>query len=157
MAQLRHEYEQFRATNTEVLVMAPNKPASLARYLNAHPTPFPILSDPARASPSRYGIEAIHAPFLTFFVGAMFVVDRAGRIRFADYSVPLVSRPDDNQALAVQLRCRSPAGSFSAGPAGPRHPASGAAPPKPPMTVWAARLTPSSPEVAASAGNAKSA
>ncbi len=101
MAQLRHEYEQFQATNTEILVMAPNRPASIARYLNAHPTPFPILSDPGARVAELYGIDAIRAPFLTMFVGAMFVVDRAGRIRFADYNVPLVNRPDDNPALAV--------------------------------------------------------
>ncbi len=101
VAQLRHEYEQFRATNTEVLVMAPNKPASIARYLNAHPTPFPILSDPGARVAELYGIEAIRAPFLTVFIGAMFVVDRARCIRYADYNVPLVRRPDDNPALAV--------------------------------------------------------
>ena len=101
MAQLRHEYEQFRATNTEVLVMAPNRPASIARYLNAHPTPFPVLSDPGARVAELYGIEAIHAPFMTVFIGAMFVVDQAGRIRFADYNVPLVSRPDESRALAV--------------------------------------------------------
>lgn len=101
VAQLCHEYEQFRATNTEVLVMAPNRPASIARYLNAHPTPFPILSDLGARVAELYGIEAIHAPFLTVFVGAMFVVDQAGRIRYVDYSVPLISRPDDNKPLAV--------------------------------------------------------
>jgi peroxiredoxin len=101
VAQLRHEYEQFRATNTEVLVMAPNRPASIAKYLNAHPTPFPILSDPGAQIAELYGIEAIHAPFMTMFIGAMFAVDRSGRIRFADYSVPLVSRPDESRALAV--------------------------------------------------------
>ena len=101
MAQLRHEYEQFRATNTEIIVIAPNKPASLAKYVNAHPTPFPILSDPGATTAERYGIETIHAPFLTFFIGSMFVVDRSGRVRFADYNVPLVRHPDDNQALAV--------------------------------------------------------
>ena len=79
MAQLRHEYEQFRATNTEIIVIAPNKPASLAKYVNAHPTPFPILSDPGATTAERYGIETIHAPFLTFFIGSMFVVDRGGR------------------------------------------------------------------------------
>ena len=101
MAQLRQEYEQFRAANTEVLVMAPNRPASLARYVNAHPTPFPILSDQGATVAASFGIEAIHAPFMTVFIGAMFVVDRAQRIRYADYSVPLVSRPDDSKPLAA--------------------------------------------------------
>ena len=103
MAQLRHEYDQFAATNTEILVMAPNKPASLAKYVAAHPTPFPILSDPGARVAEMYGIEAIHAPFLTFFIGSMFVVDRSRRIRFADYNVPLVRRPDDNPALSTLL------------------------------------------------------
>jgi peroxiredoxin len=101
VAQLRHEYEQFRATNTEILVMAPNKPASLAKYIRANPTPFPILSDMDARIAERYGIEAIHAPFLTFFIGSMFVIDQTCRIRFADYNVPLVARPNDNRALAV--------------------------------------------------------
>lgn len=103
MAQLRQEYEQFQGTNTEILVMAPNKPASLARYIHANPTPFPILSDPDARTAERYGVETIHAPFLTFFVGSMFVVDRACVIRFVDYNVPLVRRPDDNRALATLM------------------------------------------------------
>jgi peroxiredoxin len=103
VAQLRHEYEQFRAANTEVLVMAPNRPASIARYVNVHPTPFPILSDPGARVAEAYGIAAVHAPFLTMFVGAMFVVDRTGQIRYADYNVPLVSRPDDSKPLAVLM------------------------------------------------------
>mgnify|MGYP003386323247 CR=1 FL=1 len=81
--------------------MAPNKPASLAKYVAAHPTPFPVLSDPGARVAEMYGIEAIHAPFLTFFIGSMFVVNQARRILFADYNVPLVRRPDDNGALAV--------------------------------------------------------
>lgn len=101
MAQLRQEYEQFAATNTEILVMAPNKPASLARYIGANPTPFPILSDPDARTAEMYGIETIHAPFLTFFIGSMFVVDRGGIVRFVDYNVPLVRRPDDHGAMAV--------------------------------------------------------
>ena len=83
--------------------MAPNRPASIAKYLNAHPTPFPVLSDPGAHVAESYGIEAVHAPFLTMFVGAMFVVDQARRIRYADYSVPLMSRPDDTKPLAVLM------------------------------------------------------
>jgi peroxiredoxin len=101
VAQLRHEYDRFQATNTEVLVMAPNRPASIAKYLSANPTPFPILSDPGASVAELYGIEALHAPFLTFFIGAIFVVDRSARIRFADYNVPLVSHPDESKVLAV--------------------------------------------------------
>ena len=103
MAQLRHEYDQFRATNTEIIVIAPNKPASIARYVKAQPTEFPILSDPGARTAELYGIEAVHAPFLTVFIGAMFVVDQDARVRYADYNVPLVSRPDDNKALAVLM------------------------------------------------------
>jgi peroxiredoxin len=101
VAQLRHEYPQIQATNTEVLVLAPNKPASLAKYVAAHPTPFPLLSDAGADVAERYGIEALHLPFLPLFVGALFVVDRGGRVRYADYAVPLVARPDERAALAV--------------------------------------------------------
>jgi thioredoxin-dependent peroxiredoxin len=101
VAQLRHEYPEFKAENTEILVMAPNRPASIAKYVNAHPTPFPILSDPGARVAELYGIEIIHAPFMTVFIGAMFVVDQDGRVRYADYSVPLISRPDDSKPLAV--------------------------------------------------------
>lgn len=99
MAQLRHEYEQFQAANTEVLVMAPNQPASIARYLNAYPTPFPILSDPGAEIAQMYGVETVHARFLVF-VAAMFVVDQARRIRYVDYDVAIIN-PDDSKPLAV--------------------------------------------------------
>lgn len=101
MAQLCQEYDQFRAANTEILVIAPNRPASLARYVNAHPTPFSILSDPSAYVAGSYGIEVVHKAFLTLFVGASFVVDQAGRICYADYSMPLVGSVDESPALAV--------------------------------------------------------
>lgn len=101
MAQLRHEYAQFRSLNTEILVVAPNRPASLARYMRANPTPFLLLSDPGAGVAARYGIEALHIPFFTMFIGALFVVDRGGRVRYANYEAPLVARPDESAALGV--------------------------------------------------------
>ena len=45
MAQLRHDYQEFKALNTEVLVIVPNGLRTIAKYIENNPTPYAILSD----------------------------------------------------------------------------------------------------------------
>jgi thioredoxin-dependent peroxiredoxin len=101
VAQLRHDYEKFQAANTEMIVIVPNKISTLARFLNENPAPFPILSDPDAPTAQRYGVDTKQALFLTLFTRTMFLVDRAGVIRYAEYGVNLLSEPDDRKPLAV--------------------------------------------------------
>jgi len=45
MAQLRHDFEKFSALNAKILVMVPNGPFMIKRYIKKNSTPFTILTD----------------------------------------------------------------------------------------------------------------
>ena len=64
--------------------MAPNRPAWITKYVDAppHAVPDPRAVQGARANAELYGIETLQPPpFVTVFIGAMFVVDQDGRSR----------------------------------------------------------------------------
>ena len=98
MAQLRHDYPQFKALNTEVLVMVPNGPRMIQQYLLAHQTPYPILSDKG----SKVAAQYFQVKKL-FVLGTptVFLVNRAGLIIYAHYASSLIEEPDNREPLRV--------------------------------------------------------
>ena len=83
MAQLRHDYPQFEALNTTILVMVPNGPRTIARFLEGHPMPYPILTD------KRAEVAGQYLQFKQFFslgTPCVFLVDRTGRIVYVHYA-----------------------------------------------------------------------
>jgi peroxiredoxin len=98
MAQLRHDYEKFKALNTEVLVMVPNGPKMISRYTNGNAIPYPILTDKGSQVAARYfQIKK----FLLAGTPSVFLVDRLGKIRYAHYATSLIAEPDNQEPLAV--------------------------------------------------------
>ncbi len=98
MAQLRRDYAKFQALNTEILVMVPNGPRMIARYIERHPTPYPILSDKGSAVAGQY-LQVKR--FFALGTPCVFLVDRGGRIRYAHYASSLTAEPDNREPLAV--------------------------------------------------------
>ena len=98
MAQLRHDYAKFQALNTEVLVMVPNGPRMIARYIERHSTPYPILSDKGSAVAGQY-LQV--KKFFALGTPSVFLVDRARRIRYAHYASSMIEEPDNRESLAV--------------------------------------------------------
>jgi len=105
MAQLRRDYEQFRALSSEVLMVVPNGPKMIERYLKAHATPYPILSDKGARVAAQYGIELRGAIILPVYPPSVFLVDRAGKIRYVNYQSSYILEPDlrEPQAVLAQL------------------------------------------------------
>ena len=98
MAQLRHDYQKFKALNTEVLVMVPNGPKLIERHINKYKTPYPILSDKGSKVAAQYfQIKQF------FLVGTptVFLVDKTGTIRYVHYATSLIEEPDNKEPLAV--------------------------------------------------------
>ena len=104
MAQLRHDYDKFKALNTEVLVMVPNGPKMIARYIHQTATPYPILSDKgSKVAGAYFQIKK----FLLAGTPTVFLVDKSGRILYAHYETSLVAEPDNQEPLAVVAQLTS--------------------------------------------------
>jgi peroxiredoxin len=98
MAQLRHDNPQFEAQNTAILVMVPNGPRTIERYLRANPMPYPILTD-KRAEVAGQYLQV--RQFLSLGTPCVFLVDRSGRIRYTHYARSMIQEPDNRGVLAV--------------------------------------------------------
>ena len=79
MAQLRHDYEQFEAADTEVLVIVPNGPKMIAKHVQEHNPPYRILSDKGAEVAKQYGVQSKSLPFLTAFRPAVLLVGQVGQ------------------------------------------------------------------------------
>jgi peroxiredoxin len=101
MAQLRHDYPQFQALNCAVLVVVPNGPRSIARYVEQHRTPYPILSDKGARVAAQYGIDTRHLLRMSIFTPTVLLVDQAGVIRYSNYQSSYIQEPDNRQPLGV--------------------------------------------------------
>lgn len=98
MAQLRHDYKKFQALNTEVLVMVPNGPFMINRYLNNNPTPYLILTDKGSKVAEQYFQTK---QFFAIGTPTMFVVDQTGKIRYAFYAKSALEEPSSADAIAI--------------------------------------------------------
>ena len=104
MAQLRHDYPQFKALHAEVLVMVPNGPRMIERYLHSHTTPYPILSDKGSQVTGVYQIERKRALLLTAFKPGVFLVEKMGKLCYTSYTTSYIQEPDNREPLAVLAR-----------------------------------------------------
>jgi peroxiredoxin len=98
MAQLRHDNEKFQKLNAEILVMVPNGPRMIERYVGQNHPPYPILSDKG----SRVAGEYLQVKqFFSLGTPTVFVVDQAGMIRYAHYAASLLEEPDNQEPLVI--------------------------------------------------------
>jgi len=98
MAQLRHDYKEFKALNTEVLVMVPNGPRMIEKYVNENKSPYPILSDKGSKVAAQYfQVKQF------FLVGTptVFLVNKKSQVLYAHYATSIIEEPDNKEPLAV--------------------------------------------------------
>jgi len=98
MAQLRHNYDKFAAANAEVLVMVPNGPFMIRRYLRKNPTPYIILTDKGSKVAGQYFQVK---QFFAVGTPSVFVVDQTGRIAYVHYASSVAEEPGNQEPLAV--------------------------------------------------------
>ncbi len=101
MAQLRHDYEQFRARDTGVLVIVPNGQKMIERHVREHNPPYRILSDKGAEVARQYGVQPKSLPFLSAFRPAVFLVDKSGEILYTNYTSSYIAEPDNQGPLAL--------------------------------------------------------
>jgi peroxiredoxin len=98
MAQLRHDYEKFVALNTEIIVMLPNGPFMIKRYLSQNPTPYLILTDKGSKVAEQYFQVK---QFFAIGTPTIFVVDQNQEIKYAYYAKSALEEPGNEEPLAV--------------------------------------------------------
>lgn len=98
MAQLRHDYAEFKRMNTEVVVVVPNGPFMITKHVQAHNTPYPILTDKGSKVADCY--FQIKKFFITG-TPTVVLVDK-GRIILYLKSMPsLIDEPDNQEVLSL--------------------------------------------------------
>ena len=98
MAQLRHDYDKFTALNTEIILIVPNGPFMINRYLKKHSTPYRILTDKGSQVAGQY---AQVKQFFALGTPTVFLVDQNGKIAYAYYAKSVLEEPANEAPLAV--------------------------------------------------------
>jgi peroxiredoxin len=98
MAQLRHDIEKFNALNTEIMILVPNGPFMINRYLSKHPSDFTILTDKgAKVAAQYFQVKQ----FFAVGTPSLFVVDQTGKIAYAYYAKSALEEPGNESPLAA--------------------------------------------------------
>jgi peroxiredoxin Q/BCP len=99
MAQLRQDYSEFTARQSEVIVVSPEDKSALVAYWREHALPFIGLPDPKATVLKRYGQEV--NLFKLGRMPAQVIVDRQGIVRFAHFGHSMSDIPENCELLAL--------------------------------------------------------
>ena len=99
MAQLRQDYDEFVAQDTEVVVVGPEGAEAFSMYWKQNKLPFIGLPDPTHTVLKRYGQEV-----KLFKFGrqpAQVTIDRNGQVRFVHYGHDPSDIPSNEEILTL--------------------------------------------------------
>jgi peroxiredoxin len=99
MAQLRQDYDQFIARETEVVVIGPEGQRQFQSYWERNKLPFIGLPDPSISVLNRYGQEV--NLFKLGRMPAQVVVDKQGVVRFVHYGSSMSDIPTNKEVLEL--------------------------------------------------------
>ena len=99
MAQLRQDYSQFVARNTEVVVVGPEDAKAFAAYWQKESLPFIGLPDSTASVLKLYGQEV--NLFKLGRMPAQVLIDKAGVARFVHYGHSMSDIPNNQEILAL--------------------------------------------------------
>ena len=97
MAQLRHDYDNFTAQDTEILVIGPENSAAFLEYWQKHDLPFVGLPDPKHTVLKLYGQEVNLFKFGR--IPAQITIDKKGIARFVHYGHDMTDIPANEEIL----------------------------------------------------------
>jgi peroxiredoxin Q/BCP len=96
---LRDDHVRFADAGASVVAIAPESAAAVERYVSQHPVPYAILSDSDHTVFDAYDVAS-----RAMSLGqrpALFVIDRAGIVRFDTVGTQQWQIPTNDQVLAV--------------------------------------------------------
>jgi peroxiredoxin len=98
MTQLRHDNEKFSARNTKILVMVPNGPFMIKRFLKRNPMPYTILTDKGSRVAKTYDQEQ---KFFSLGTPTVILVERGGKIAYTHYANSMIAEPNNQEPLGL--------------------------------------------------------
>ena len=99
MAQLRRDYDEFVAQDTEVVVVGPEGAEAFSMYWKQNKLPFIGLPDPTHTVLKRYGQEV--SLFKFGRQPAQVTIDRNGQVRFVHYGHDPSDIPSNEEILTL--------------------------------------------------------
>ena len=99
MAQLRQDYDEYIARDTEVVVLGPEGPKAFEEYWSKEELPFIGLPDPEHSVLKLYGQQV--NLFKLGRMPAQVIVDKAGIARYAHYGKSMSDIPSNQELLSL--------------------------------------------------------
>ena len=99
MAQLRQDYDEFVAQDTEVAVVGPEGAEAFSMYWKQNKLPFIGLPDPTHTVLKRYGQEVNLFKFGR--QPAQVTIDKNGQVRFVHYGHDPSDIPSHEEILTL--------------------------------------------------------
>ena len=99
MAQLRHDYDQFVDSQTQIIVVGPDNAEAFATYWRENSLPFIGLPDPKASVLKLYGQEV--NLFKLGRMPAQVLVDKNGIARFVHYGHAMSDIPANSEMLEL--------------------------------------------------------
>jgi peroxiredoxin Q/BCP len=99
MAQLRHDYDEFVARDTEVVVVGPEGAQAFEHYFQKEDLPFIGLPDPDHGVLKLYGQEV--NIFKLGRMPAQVIIDKEGIARYVHYGKSMSDIPANEELLAL--------------------------------------------------------
>lgn len=99
MAQLRQDYLQFVANNTEIVVVGPEGSEQFETYWEEHDLPFVGLPNPDHSVLKRFGQEV--NLFKLGRMPAQVIIDKLGVARYAHYGKSMSDIPENNEIFEI--------------------------------------------------------
>jgi peroxiredoxin Q/BCP len=97
LAQLRQDYQEYTARQTEVVVVGPENKAAFTKYWQENSLPFMGLPDPKATVLRRYGQEV--NLFKLGRMPAQVIVDKKGLVRYVHYGHSMSDIPENCELL----------------------------------------------------------
>jgi peroxiredoxin len=99
MAQLRQDYDRFKALGVEILVVGPEGPDAFRKYWTNENLPFIGLPDPKASVLKLYGQEV--NLFKLGRMPAQVIIDRTGIARFVHYGHSMSDIPENQELFDI--------------------------------------------------------
>ena len=99
MAQLRQDYDEFIARNTEVVVAGPERAQAFAKFWEKESLQFIGLPDPSHNVLKLYGQQV--KIFKLGRIPAQVLIDKQGTVRYVHYGKGMEDIPETQELLAL--------------------------------------------------------
>jgi peroxiredoxin Q/BCP len=99
MAQLRQDYDEFIARNTEVVVAGPEGAKAFAKFWDKESLQFIGLPDPTHSVLKLYGQQV--KIFKLGRMPAQVLIDKQGTVRYVHYGKSMDDIPETKKLLAL--------------------------------------------------------